>query len=135
MPIELVANSVAGVNYDSQMPLDPFANDPNDPASFLDPDEPAPPLSDEERLHITQDLALVARFREELTPHGILGIFFLCEDCDDLHYYDWDIMAANMAASLRNELAPVHEPSMEPDVNAYVPWEYAVGFLDGLNAR
>ena len=135
MPIELVANSVAGVNYDSQMPLDPFANDPNDPASFLDPDEPAPPLSDEERLHITQDLALVARFREELTPHGILGIFFLCEDCDDLHFYDWDIMAANMAASLRNELAPVYEPSMEPDVNAYVPWEYAVGYLDGLNAR
>ena len=71
MPIELVANSVAGVNYDSQMPLDPFANDPNDPASFLDPDEPAPPLSDEERLHITQDLALVARFREELTPEGM----------------------------------------------------------------
>ncbi|NLF91518.1 MAG: DUF5319 domain-containing protein, partial [Corynebacterium marinum] len=31
------------------MPLDPFADDPNDPASFLDPDEPAPPLSDEER--------------------------------------------------------------------------------------
>ncbi|MDO5511589.1 DUF5319 domain-containing protein [Corynebacterium sp.] len=123
------------MNYDSQMPLDPFANDPNDPASFLDPDEPAPPLSDEERLHITQDLALVARFREELTPHGILGIFFLCEDCEDLHYYDWDIMAANMAASLRGELAPVHEPSMEPDVNAYVPWEYAVGFLDGLSAR
>lgn len=123
------------MNYDSQMPLDPFANDPNDPASFLDPDEPAPPLSDEERTHITQDLALVARFREELTPHGILGVFFLCEDCDDLHYYDWDIMAANMAASLRGELAPVHEPSMEPDVDAYVPWEYAVGFLDGLNAR
>jgi len=122
------------VNYDSQMPLDPFADDPNDPASFLDPEEPAPPLTDEERLHITQDLALVARFREELTPHGILGIFFLCEDCDDLHYYDWDIMAANMAATLRGELAPVHEPSVEPDVNAYVPWDYAVGFLDGINA-
>ncbi|AJE32293.1 hypothetical protein B842_02200 [Corynebacterium humireducens NBRC 106098 = DSM 45392] len=122
------------MNYDSQMPLDPFADDPNDPASFLDPEEPAPPLTDEERLHITQDLALVARFREELTPHGILGIFFLCEDCDDLHYYDWDIMAANMAATLRGELAPVHEPSVEPDVNAYVPWDYAVGFLDGINA-
>ncbi|NLA55226.1 MAG: DUF5319 domain-containing protein [Corynebacterium humireducens] len=122
------------MNYDSQMPLDPFADDPNDPASFLDPEEPAPPLTDEERLHITQDLALVARFREELTPHGILGIFFLCEDCDDLHYYDWDIMASNMAATLRGELAPVHEPSVEPDVNAYVPWDYAVGFLDGINA-
>lgn len=122
------------MNYDSQMPLDPFADDPNDPASFLDPDEPAPPLTDEERLHVTQDLALVARFREELTPHGILGIFFLCEDCDDLHYYDWEIMAANMAATLRGELAPVHEPSVEPDVNAYVPWDYAVGFLDGINA-
>ena len=135
MPIELVANSVAGVNYDSQMPLDPFADDPNDPASFLDPDEPAPPLSDEERLHITQDLALVARFREELTPHGILGIFFLCEDCDDLHYYDWDIMAANMRATLAGELSPVHEPSVQPNVEAYVPWDYCLGYLDGLESR
>lgn len=130
-----VPNSVASVNYNSQMPLDPFADDPNDPASFLDPDEPAPPLSDEERAGITQDLALVARFRKELAPRGLLGIFFLCEDCDDFHYYDWDIMAANMAATLAGELAPVHEPSVEPDVTAYVPWDYAAGFLDGLNAR
>ena len=40
-----------------------------------------------------------------------------------------------MVATLRGELAPVHEPSMEPDVDAYVPWEYAAGFLDGLSAR
>ena len=135
MPPAPVHNSVASVNYDSQMPLDPFADDPNDPASFLDADEPAPPLSDEERVGITQDLALVARFKKELEPRGILGIFFLCEDCDDFHYYDWDIMAANMSATLAGDLAPVHEPSAHPDVTAYVPWEYASGYLDGLDAR
>ena len=36
--------------------------------------------------------------------------------------------------TLSGELAPVHEPSMEPDVEAYVPWDYAAGYLDGLNA-
>ncbi len=128
-------NSVASVNYDAQMPRDPFADDPNDPASFLEADEPMPPLTDEERAGITQDLELVAEFQRVLAPRGIQGIFFLCEDCDEFHYYDWDIMAANMAATLAGELSPVHEPSVQPDVSAFVPWDYAVGYLDGMEAR
>ncbi|WP_165857992.1 DUF5319 domain-containing protein [Corynebacterium alimapuense] len=122
------------MNYDSQMPLDPFAGDPNDPASFLDADEPAPPLTDEERVGILHDLSVVAKCKKKLQPRGILGVFFLCEDCDDFHYYDWDIMAANMTATLAGELSPVHEPSLQPDVSAYVPWDYAQGYLDGLDA-
>ena len=117
------------------MPRDPFADDPHDPASFLEADEPMPPLSEEERIGVQQDLELVWEFRRVLTPRGILGIFFLCEDCDDHHYYDWDIMVANMVATLADELAPVHEPSARPDVSAYVPWDYALGYLDGLEAR
>ena len=37
------------MNYDDMMPLDPFANDPNDPASFIEDDELPEPLSSEER--------------------------------------------------------------------------------------
>ncbi|MDF5820505.1 DUF5319 domain-containing protein [Corynebacterium felinum] len=123
------------MNYEWQMPRDPFADDPNDPASFLDEDEQAPPLSEDERALLSQELDLVRRFRTVLTPHGINGIFFYCDDCDEQHFYDWDIMEGNMLATLAGELAPVHEPSAQPNPNAYVPWDYCLGYLDGLNAQ
>ncbi len=123
------------VNYDDMMPLDPFADDPNDPASFIEDDEVVEPLTPEERRDVTRDLAQVREFRKVLSPRGILGVFFTCEDCEQLHYYNWEIMEQNMLASLRGELPPVHEPSAQPNVEAYVPWDYALGYLDGLDAR
>ncbi|NLZ58403.1 MAG: DUF5319 domain-containing protein [Corynebacterium sp.] len=119
------------------MPRDPFADDPNDPASFLTDhdDEPMEPLSEEEHKHVEQDLKLVTEFKRVLRPRGIEGIFFMCEDCDEFHYYDWDIMASNMRATLAGELSPVHEPSMQPNVEAYVPWDYCLGHLDGPESR
>ena len=59
----------------------------------------------------------------------------MCDDCEQWHYYDWAIMEHNMLATLRNQLPPVHEPSAEIDYDAYVTWDYAMGFLDGLEAR
>lgn len=122
------------MNFDWQMPKDPFADDPNDPASFIEDDEEAPELTPEERLAVSQDLELIKQFKAALYPRGILGIFFMCEDCDEQHYYDWDIMASNMRATLNGELAPVHEPSAELNPEAYVPWDYCLGYLDGLEA-
>ena len=116
------------------MPRDPFADDPNDPASFLDPEESMEPLSEQERARVAEDLQLVAEFRRVLEPRGIMGIFFTCGDCEENHYYDWNIMAANMKSTLAGELSPVHEPSARPDITAYVPWDYCLGFLDGLDA-
>ena len=40
---------LGSVNYDDMMPLDPFKDDPNDPASFIEDDEVVEPLTDEER--------------------------------------------------------------------------------------
>ncbi|WP_018297704.1 DUF5319 family protein [Corynebacterium lubricantis] len=125
---------MTSVNYDSMMPRDPFADDPNDPASFLD-EEHIEPLSDDERAAVLEDLRHVREFRQVLKPRGILGIYFLCEDCDQMHFYDWDIMETNMVATLGNQIPPVHEPSVEPDPNAFVPWDYALGYLDGLESR
>ncbi|GAB2500997.1 hypothetical protein CATRI_02395 [Corynebacterium atrinae] len=132
---EALRNSVASVNYDSQMPLDPFADDPNDPASFLEADEPAIPLTEEERSHMQSDLEMLRRAKVVLAPRGILGVFYFCEDCEDPHYYDWNIMEQNLLATLAGELPPVHEPSARPDINAYVSWDYAAGYLDGVNDR
>lgn len=128
-------NSLCYVDFDSNMPRDPFADDPNDPASFLDADEPMPELSDEERIMLEQDLRMVRGMAKILPQFGIDGIFFICEDCEEQHYYDWDIMAANMRSTLDGELAPVHEPSAQPNTDRYTPWEYAVGFYDGLNRK
>lgn len=61
-------NMVKHVNFDWQMPRDPFADDPNDPASFLDEDEPLPPLSEAEKKHIEEDLRLVQRFKKSYSP-------------------------------------------------------------------
>lgn len=132
------ANRVEDVNFDAMMPRDPFADDPNDPASFITDDDPydhPEPLSEEERIHVSQDLRLVMEFKKVLGPRGIEGVFFMCEDCEEFHYYDWDIMAANMRATLAGELSPVHEPSAQPKIDAYVPWDYCIGYLDGLEAK
>ena len=127
---------VIRVSFDPLMPRDPFADDPMDPASFLENDyDPLPPLSDEERAQVQHDLHLVAKFKKELQPHGVIGVFFTCEDCDQPHYYDWDIMAANMRATLAGEVSPVHEPTINPDPHAYVTWDYCLGYLDGIHSR
>ena len=123
------------MTFDWQMPRDPFADDPNDPASLFDDADPMPPLTQEERIQIERDLILVRKFKAALQPRGINGIFFYCEDCDQQHFYDWDIMTANMRSTLAGELSPVHEPSANPNPDAYLPWDYCLGYLDGMNYR
>lgn len=123
------------MNFFANMPKDPFADDPNDPASFIDDDEQMVPLTQEEKVAIIHDLALVQEFANALGPRGIDGIFFLCDDCEEHHFYEWDIIASNMKATLAGEMAPVHEPSAQPDPTRYVPWDYALGYMDGLDAR
>ena len=44
-------------------------------------------------------------------------------------------MTANMRSTLAGELSPVHEPSANPNPDAYLPWDYCLGYLDGMNYR
>ncbi len=92
------------------------------------------PLSPQERTDVLRDLQYVRDCQRRLRPRGIRGIYFMCEDCDQWHYYDWDIMEQNMISTLNNALPPVHEPSANPDVNAYVTWDYALGYMDGIES-
>lgn len=117
------------------MPPDPFAGDPNDPASFLEPedDEPDGPVTDEERVLLREDLENVRHFRALLEPRGVRGISMLCEDCDELHYYDWPIIIANISTILNGEAVPVHEPGAAPDPDFYVSWEYCAGYADAVD--
>lgn len=122
------------MNYGNHdMPLDPFADDPNDPASFLEPEEEFPPLSDEELKALQLDLANVKDFRRLLEPRGIRGVSMLCDDCDEVHYYDWGIIESNITTLLKQQIVPVHEPGAKPNPDEYVTWDYCLGYADAMD--
>jgi uncharacterized protein DUF5319 len=115
-------------------PVDPFLDDPDDPASLLEDNEPPQPLSDDERQDVVADLAEVAEFRTVLAPLGVEGIIVDCGDCGEQHYFGWDLMAANLRALLGEGRTHVHEPAFSPDPDAYVSWDYARGYTDAVQA-
>lgn len=118
-----------------QMPPDPFADDPNDPASLLEPlDEPLD-LSEEEIVHLREDLRNIRAFRRALEPRGIKGLEMLCEECTEPHCYEWSILEDNILAMLRRHPPAVHEPAMNPNPHAFVTWDYCAGYLDGIEFR
>jgi hypothetical protein len=115
-------------------PVDPFLNDPHDPAAVLDGPEPIEPLSDEERSEVLADLSELSDFRRALEPRGILGVAVECGDCGEQHYFSWDLMAANLRALIGEGRTHVHEPAFEPDPEAFVSWDYARGYTDATKA-
>ncbi|WP_297191076.1 DUF5319 domain-containing protein [uncultured Corynebacterium sp.] len=119
------------------MPLDPFAGDPNDPASFIEDDDTdmQQPLSMEQRASLMEDLRWLGEFKKHIAPRGYRGIFFFCEDCRENHFYDWDILVDHYRAMLNGELSPVHEPGVGVRPEEYLPWDYCLGFVDGIHSR
>ncbi|MDQ6849789.1 MAG: DUF5319 domain-containing protein [Actinomycetota bacterium] len=113
-------------------PLDPFLDDPEDPAAGLDDSEPAPPLGKDEKADIKADLAELADFRESLDDVGVKGITIECGDCGEQHFFAWELMAANLRALLDEGRTRVHEPAAAPNPDAYVSWEYARGYTDAV---
>jgi hypothetical protein len=116
-------------------PVDPFLDDPDDPAALLDAIEPAPPLNEDELADVRADLAELAEFRAVLEPVGVDGIIVECADCGEHHFFGWDLMAANLNALLGEGRTHVHEPAYAPDPDAYVSWDYARGYADAVTAR
>lgn len=116
-------------------PVDPFLDDPDDPAGLLDAIEPAPPLTEDERADVRADLSELAEFRTVLAPVGVDGITVECGDCGEQHYFGWDLMVANLHALLGEGRTHVHEPAFAPDPDAYVSWDYARGYADAVTAR
>jgi hypothetical protein len=119
-----------------QEPLDPFADDPHDPAAHLLPsaedDLDEPPLTPQEREELVGDLAELEGFRALLEPRDVLGIVIECEDCGERHYMDWDLVLGNLRNLLLVGRTRVHEPAFSPDPTRYVSWEYARGYSDGV---
>ncbi|MER6825894.1 DUF5319 family protein [Streptosporangium sp. NPDC000563] len=114
------------------VPRDPFADDPDDPAAALgDADDPEP-LTTDERDEAMTDLADVEVFRSLLEPQGVLGLVLDCPECGEQHYFDWELLRGNLRQMIENGQPQVHEPAYQPNPTDYVSWEYARGYVDGV---
>lgn len=122
---------------EADSPLDPFSGDPADPAQELarfdeaDDDE-AEPLTAGEREDVLADLEDLEVFRTLLEPRGVRGLVVDCEDCQEPHYFGWDLLGGNLRHLLDRGQTRVHEPAFSPDPADYVSWDYARGFSDGV---
>src|SRR5699024_8133995 len=107
-------------------------------SSLIEDDEHAEqvgPLTADARFALTRDLELVQESARHLSPRIIDGRSKFSEDCEAPHFREGDIIAASTKSMLNDELSAVHEPGAEPDPNRYVPWEYAVDFIDGMHSH
>lgn len=89
-------------------------------------------IEDEEREALEQDLVDVRALKAVLGLRGIRGIVVWCPECETDHYLGWDLLAGNLQQILQDGEPPVHEPAWDPDPDEYVTWDYARGFLDGV---
>ncbi|MBL7490101.1 DUF5319 domain-containing protein [Frankia sp. AgB1.9] len=120
----------------SDEPIDPFADDPEDPASELAQldlgDDLLEPLSLHEREEVLAELGDLDVFRTLLEPRGYRGLVVDCEGCAEPHYFDWDLLTGNLRHLLNEGRTRVHEPAFAPDPSCYVSWDYARGYADGV---
>jgi Family of unknown function (DUF5319) len=115
------------------VPQDPFAGDPTDPAAELGDDGPADePLTDQERQDLLEDLQDIDAFQALFEPRGVKGLVVDCDDCREPHFFAWELLRANLRSLLDLGAPHVHEPAYSPDPADYVSWDYARGFLDGV---
>jgi hypothetical protein len=113
-------------------PVDPFAGDPDDPvhelAALDDEDDDDEPLAPQEREDVLDDLAELEVFQALLAPRGVRGLVVSCAECDEPHYFGWDLLRASLRRLLDVGTSHVHEPAFAPDPADYVTWDYARGF-------
>ena len=90
------------------------------------------PISPEDREDILGDLQDLEVFQALLQPRGVRGLAVECPDCETAHYFEWELMRANLRHLLDVGSARVHEPAFDPDPADYVSWDYAQGYADGF---
>jgi RNase P subunit RPR2 len=90
------------------------------------------PLDDHETDLVRQDLSDLADFESTFRPEGYRGVAVWCSDCNEEHYYPWDMLRENLQLLLETGETPVHEPAFAPEPDRYIPWDYARGYVDAL---
>jgi hypothetical protein len=90
------------------------------------------PISPEDREDILGDLQDLEVFQALLQPRGVHGLVVDCPECETAHFFEWELLRANLRHLLDVGSARVHEPAFDPDPTDYVSWDYAQGFADGF---
>ena len=96
----------------------------------LDALEPGQPLDPQERSAVEADLADLAVYEALLAHKGIRGLVVCCDECQQDHYHDWDMLRANLLQLLVDGTVRPHEPAYDPEPDAYVTWDYCRGYAD-----
>jgi hypothetical protein len=94
--------------------------------------EDSEPISPEDREDILGDLQDLEVFQALLQPRGVHGLVVECPECETDHFFEWELLRANLRHLLDVGSARVHEPAFDPDPADYVSWDYAQGFADGF---
>lgn len=89
-------------------------------------------LDEHESALIQQDLTDLTNFEAAFRAEGYRGVSVYCQDCQEEHYYPWDMLRENLETLLETGETPVHEPAFAPEPEVYVPWDYARGYVDAL---
>lgn len=95
-----------------------------------DGDAVVSPVSPDEREIVLSNLEDLEVFEALLGPRGVRGLAVHCEDCEDVHYFTWDLLRGNLRHLLDNGTIRAHEPAFSPAPSDYVSWDYARGFTD-----
>ncbi len=90
------------------------------------------PLSPQDREEILSDIEDLEIFQTLLQPRGVRGLLVDCPDCEDQHFFEWELLRTNLRHLLDIGSTRVHEPAFAPDPADYVSWDYAQGFVDGV---
>ena len=79
---------------------------------------------------VEADLADLAVYEALLAHRGVRGLVVCCDDCQQDHYHDWDMLRANLLQLLVDGTVRPHEPAYDPEPEAYVTWDYCRGYAD-----
>lgn len=79
---------------------------------------------------VEADLADLAVYEALLAHKGFRGLVVCCDECQQDHYHDWDMLRANLLQLLVDGTVRPHEPAYDPEPDSYVTWDYCRGYAD-----
>jgi hypothetical protein len=90
------------------------------------------PLLPQDREDLLDDLEDLEVFQTLLEARGVHGLLVDCAECEAPHYFEWELLRANLRHLLDVGVSRAHEPAFDPDPAEYVTWDYAMGFAAGV---
>ena len=89
------------------------------------------PLSPQDREEILVDMEDLEVFQTLLEPRGIRGLLVDCGECEEQHFFEWELLRSNLRHLLDAGRARARA-GLRPEPTDYVAWDYARGFADGV---